>query len=160
ADSLARAFLALGLRRGDRVAILLPNRPEWLLTLFAASKVGAIGVGISTFSTPREIAWTLDHCRPAAVVTMEAFRGRALLAPVPALVPQPARGEPGRLASERYPELRAVVCVDGPAGDGVLDLSGVIALGGRVPPRAAADAQSAVSGEDLCYILYTSGSTA
>ena len=30
ADALARAFLALGVGRGDRVALLLPNRPEWL----------------------------------------------------------------------------------------------------------------------------------
>ena len=59
ADALARAFLALGVRKGDGVAILLPNRPEWLIASVAAAKVGAATVAISTFSTPREIAWTL-----------------------------------------------------------------------------------------------------
>ena len=74
ADALARAFLAVGVRKGDGVAILLPNRPEWLIASVAAAKVGAATVAISTFSTPREIAWTLQHARPSVVVTMEAFR--------------------------------------------------------------------------------------
>ena len=81
ADALARAFLAVGVRKGDGVAILLPNRPEWLIASLAAAKVGAATVAISTFSTPREIAWTLQHARPSVVVTMEAFRGRALTVP-------------------------------------------------------------------------------
>src|SRR5207248_5074861 len=112
ADELARALLAVGVRKGDRVAVLLPNRPEWLLASFAASKVGAITVGISTFSSPREIAWTVEHCRPAAIVTLESFRGRSYLGPLYALCPELARSEPGRLRSDRVPELRAVVCVD------------------------------------------------
>ncbi len=75
-DAIARAFLAVGVRKDDRIAILLPNRPEWLITAFAAAKVGAVSVAISTFSTAREIAWTLEHAQPTVVVTMEAFRGR------------------------------------------------------------------------------------
>jgi fatty-acyl-CoA synthase len=56
ADTLARAFLSLGVARGDRIAVLLPNRPEWLITAFAASRIGAVTAAISTFSTPRELA--------------------------------------------------------------------------------------------------------
>ena len=82
ADELARALLAVGVRKGDRVAVLLPNRPEWLVAAFAIGKVGAITVGVSTFSAPREIAWTIEHCRPAVIITMEAFRGRSYLDPL------------------------------------------------------------------------------
>src|SRR5258706_8442452 len=76
ADALARAFLAVGVQRGDRVAILLPNRPEWVISTVAAAKIGAATVAISSFSTPREIAWTLEHARPSVIVTMDTFRGR------------------------------------------------------------------------------------
>ena len=55
-DAVAGAFLALGVERGDRIALLLPNRPEWLVTAFAAARLGAITVAISTFSAPPEIA--------------------------------------------------------------------------------------------------------
>src|SRR6266850_5547312 len=109
ADALARALLALGVRKGDGVAILLPNRPEWLIASVAAAKVGAVTVAISTFSTPREIAWTLEHARPRVLVTMEAFRGRGYLPALYELCPELAGATPGGLASERLPELRAVV---------------------------------------------------
>ncbi|HEX6024035.1 MAG TPA: AMP-binding protein, partial [Solirubrobacter sp.] len=56
ADELARALLAVGVRKGDRVAVLLPNRPEWLVAAFAIGKVGAVTVGVSTFSAPPELA--------------------------------------------------------------------------------------------------------
>src|SRR5881397_2587482 len=87
ADALARAYLAVGVRKGDRVAILLPNRPEWLIAAFAAAKVGAVSVAISTFSTAREIAWTLEHAQPRVIVTMEAFRGRRYLDAIRDILP-------------------------------------------------------------------------
>src|SRR3989442_1751625 len=93
ADALARAFLALGVRHGDRVAILLPNRPEWLIAAVAAAKAGAVSVAISTFSTPREIAWALEHAQPRVIVTMEAFRGRAYLAAIHDVCPELGRAE-------------------------------------------------------------------
>src|SRR5919201_2107103 len=61
ADALARALLALGVEKDDGVAILLPNRPEWLIAAVAAAKLGAGTGPLSTFSTPRQIAWTPQH---------------------------------------------------------------------------------------------------
>ena len=160
ADALARALLAVGVRKGDRVAVLLPNRPEWLLAAFAASKVGAIAVGVSTFSSPREIAWMVEHCRPAAIVTLESFRGRSYLGPLYELCPELARSEPGRLRSDRVPELRAVVCVDERRHDGVYRFVDFMARSSEVAETERAAAQAAVTPRDLCYILYTSGSMA
>src|SRR5213594_1145735 len=112
ADELARALLA----------VLLPNRPEWLVAAFAIGKLGAITVGVSTFSAPREIAWTIEHCRPAVIITMEAFRGRSYLDPLYAACPELATSSPGEFRSERLPELRAVVCLDSRRHAGVYRL--------------------------------------
>src|SRR4029453_13357349 len=51
---LARALIAVGVTRGDRVAVLLPNCPEWVVAALAIAKVGGIVSAISTFSTSRE----------------------------------------------------------------------------------------------------------
>jgi fatty-acyl-CoA synthase len=160
ADELARAFLAVGVRRGDRVALLLPNRPEWLVTTFAASKVGAITVGLSTFSTPREIAWTLEHARPAVLVTTETFPGRNHVDAVHEAIPELASCAPGALVSACVPELRTVVSVDERRRDGVYRLSDLLPRARDVDRAALVEAQSAVTPDDLCYVLYTSGSTA
>ena len=160
ADEVARALLAAGVRRGDRVALILPNRPEWLIGMFAAAKVGAITVGVSTFSSPREIAWTVEHCRPAAVVTLPSFRGRSYLDALHDAIPELARAAPGALRSERLPELRAVVCVDAARHDGVDRFNDFAARTGGVSEAARTAAQRAVTPDDVAYILYTSGSTA
>src|SRR5258707_11480967 len=160
ADTLARAFLAVGVRKGDGVAILLPNRPEWLIASVAAAKVGAATVAISTFSAPREIAWRLQHARPSVVVTMEAFRGRAYLAALHEVVRELGRAAPGALRSERLPELRAVVSIDERRHDGIYAWADLVRRAGDVRESALTAAQAAVSVSDLCYVLYTSGSTA
>jgi fatty-acyl-CoA synthase len=65
-DAFARALLAVGVRHCDRVALLVTNRPEWIVCSLAAAKIGAIIAAISTFSTPRELAWALEHCGTVA----------------------------------------------------------------------------------------------
>jgi len=160
AESVARALLALGVRRGDPVAVLLPNRPEWLISAFAAAKIGAPLVAISTFSTPREIAWTLEHARPTVLVTMEAFRGRAYLGAVHDVVPELATATPGALRSARLPELRAVVTIDEALHAGVCAWTDLAVRGETAKSTAVAAAQALVEPSDVALILYTSGSTA
>src|SRR5256886_1330205 len=143
-DAIARAFLAVGVRKDDRIAILLPNRPEWLIAAFAAAKVGAVSVAISTFSTAREIAWTLEHAQPTVVVTMEGFRGRGYLRAIHDVCPELGRAEPGMLQSERLPELRAVVSIDERRHDGVYAWTDLLERATEVRATALAAAQAAM----------------
>src|SRR4029453_17988525 len=159
-DDVARALLVLGVQRGDRVALLLPNRPEWLITAFAAAKIGAPLVAISTFSTPREIAWTLEHARPRVVVTMEAFRGRTYLGAIHDMCPELATATPGALRSVRLPDLTAVITIDEHRHDGALRWAELSARAAPVSSSAVASAQTAVEPTDVALVLYTSGSTA
>jgi fatty-acyl-CoA synthase len=159
-DELARALLAIGVRRGDPVAVLLPNRPEWIVTALAIGKIGGIATAISTYSTPRELAWALDHSEAAALVTVEAFRGRAYLAALHDLCPELSRSVPGRLESPRFPRLRSVICVDERRHDGVLHPDDLSARAAETSSAALDAAQRAVAPGDVWCILYTSGSTA
>src|SRR5262245_44881141 len=153
ADTLARALLAVGVQKGDRVAILLPNRSEWLISAVAAAKVGAATVAISSFSTPREIEWTLEHARPSVVVTMDAFRGRSYLGAIHEMVPELSRAAPGALKSGRLPELRAVVSIDQRRHAGVFAWADFLQRADDVRAKALATAEVAVSPVDLCFIL-------
>src|SRR5436309_2488458 len=105
---VAKGLLKLGVKRGDKVALLMPNRPEWLLIDFAVTLLGATLVPISTWSRARELAYMLDHSDATTLVTVERFAGQDYLGMLADL------GGPG---SERLPNLRRVVvvgCADAP----------------------------------------------
>jgi fatty-acyl-CoA synthase len=146
ARQLARGLLDLGVRRGDRVALLMDNRPEWLLVAFAVVMLGATLVPLSTWSRPRELEFVLSHCGASALVTVPSLGGQDYLGAV-------------RHAAPRLPELRRVVVAGGAAPDGLADLEAVAARGARVPEPALDAAERAVGAEDVAYILYTSGTT-
>ena len=160
ADALARALLASGVARGDRVAVLMPNRPEWIIAALAATSIGAIVAAISTFSTPRELGWTLEHSGATALVTAAAFRGRDYLTALHELCPELAHRTAGALHSARLPHLRTVVCVDRQRDDDVLHVDEFVASAPMVTDSALEAARRVVTPDDVAYILYTSGSTA
>jgi fatty-acyl-CoA synthase len=159
-DRFARSLLATGVRRGDRVALLVPNRSEWIVTAFAAAKIGAITAAISTFSTSRELAWALEHSGASVLLTLASFRGRSFIDAVREFCPELDASAPGALASIRLPSLRTVITIGGQTPAGAFSLAGFLERGERVDNSALAAAQRAVTLDDICYILYTSGSTA
>ena len=159
-DACARGLLAAGVGRGDRVAVLLPNRLEWVVAALATAKIGAVVAAISTFSTPRELAWALTHSGATALVTVPEFRGRRFLDPLVERFPELSAAAAGPLQSAALPRLRAVVTVGARTHPGVLAWDGLLALGEGVRASALDAAARTVSPTDVAYILYTSGSTA
>ena len=159
-DELARALVAVGVTRGDRVGVLLPNRPEWVVAALAIAKIGGIVSAISTFSTARELGWMLEHSEAVALITVSAFRGRAYLDALHDLCPELAASAPGALRSERLPRLRTVVSMDGRRVDGVFQPEDFLGRGAGLGTAALRERQRSVSPSDVCYLLYTSGSTA
>ena len=114
-DAFARALLALGIGRGDRVALLCSNRSEWVVAACAAAKLGAPVAAISTFSTPRELAYALEHSGAAALVMLSRSATATSCRRWRELCPELARCPPGALQSAALPALRTVVVLDGDA---------------------------------------------
>ncbi len=130
--SLAAAFAGRGVSRGDRVAILMTNRPEFLEATLAANAVGAIAVPVNFRLTPAEAAHVLQDSGAALIIT------DSLLAPLAAAaaasLPQPpliiAAGQDGAESDQAV--------IDGVAG---------------APPEVEIDER------DVALIMYTSGTT-
>ena len=145
----ARGLYALGLRRGGRLAILMDNRHEWLTAYFAAMRLGAEAVALSTWSTGAELAYQLDHAEVEFLVAEENLRGRALGTLI---------ADIGQAATDDIGCLAHVIVVDGPAEGGWTAFGDLPELG-RDLRDPAADADAARPDDTAC-ILYTSGSTA
>ena len=142
-----RGFLA-GVRRGDKVALLMGNRPEWLRIDFASRCSAPPLVPISTWSRARELGYVLGHCDATTVITIARFAGQTIWACWPSWAPAPrdcrsSRAWSSSTASGRPADaLRHALGARAAVGDAELDA-----------------AQRAVAPDDVAYILYTSGTT-
>jgi long-chain acyl-CoA synthetase len=86
ANRLAHALLSFGLQRGERVALLLPNCPQFLIAFYGALKAGAAVTAVNPLYTPRELEYQLNDAEAATLVTLskfyptvEAVRGKTAL---------------------------------------------------------------------------------
>ena len=86
ADAFGRMLAALGVRPGDRVAIWMTNRVDWVVAAYGIARCGAVTVGVNTRLSPREVAHLLTLTRPRFWILEESFAGRvdatASIAPV------------------------------------------------------------------------------
>jgi acyl-CoA synthetase (AMP-forming)/AMP-acid ligase II len=131
AARIAAGLEALGLKRGDRIAVLLGNRIEFVLTLFAAANLGLVTVLLSTRQQKPEIAYVLTDCGAKLLIHEAALADR---------LPE----------TRDVPDLTHRVAVDDDER-----LSGFSSLADHAPRSGA----TAVDEEDTAMILYTSGTT-
>lgn len=158
-DRAARSLLALGLRRGDAVAALIGNQPEWMIMCFATARIGGIFVPLSTWYRRSELGWSLRHTGASAFFCLDSFLGHSYAADLNGLIPELAETKPGDLRSESYPALRSVVVLGAP-NSGAYSWDQFLDIGRQITTDALAAAARAVTPDDIMFILYTSGSTA
>jgi fatty-acyl-CoA synthase len=75
ASALAAALHELGIEKDDRIAIDLPNWPEFIISMFAVSKIGAVMVPLNPRYTVPELQYMLRHSEAAVVISAETFNG-------------------------------------------------------------------------------------
>ena len=73
ANKLANGLKNLGIRRGDRVAVMLPNIPEFVYSFLALQKMGAVMVPFNTMYKGREIIHILNDCGAKAIIALTNF---------------------------------------------------------------------------------------
>jgi len=138
ADRVARAaagLRALGVGPGDRVVLMLRNRPEFHVADLAAVALRATPISIYNSSSPEQVAYAVGHSR-ARVVVVE-----------PDLLPRVQQ------VRDQLPHLEHVVVVGAAGGDSTFD--DLLATTGL----DLAEAAQAVQQEDLATVIYTSGTT-
>ena len=161
---LARALLASGVGKGTRVGILFPNGPDWVSAFFAATRIGALAVPISTFYQARELGWVLRHADVQILLCCERMLRSDFLPRLERAAPGLAecKGEP--LYVRELPHLRAVRVWGRATRDWALDGPRSFAAALRAAPAIDASflecIESSVAPADPAVVIYTSGSTA
>jgi len=159
ADDFAAGLLALGLRRGDRIAIWSLNCAEWALTQFAAARAGLILVTINPASRVAELEHALNKVNCSALVTATAFKTSDYIGMVNTLAPELADSAPGQLSAARLPHLRIVVQIGGPAAAGAVPFAEVAAQASEVERSELRELGNQLQFDDAVNIQFTSGTT-
>ena len=157
----ARALLALGVERGDRVGIWSPNAAEWMIAQYAAAKVGAILVNINPAYRLRELEYALNQSGISVLVTARRFRKTdyvEMLTDVDAGTDDAAAGPaPDPERSRRCEHLVYLGSDAAPGGIGVGRASFELGDGVAAADLSAREAQ--LQFDDPVNIQYTSGTT-
>jgi fatty-acyl-CoA synthase len=155
----ARGLLALGVQRGDRVGIWSPNAAEWVITQYAAAKVGAILVNVNPAYRLRELEYALKQSGVSVLVMARSFRKTDYMAILFALAPELTVAGCGPLAITKLPRLRHVIYLGDGATPGGVGWQEFIQLGERVSLYALQAVQDGLQFDDPTNIQYTSGTT-
>ncbi len=77
-NSLANALVGLGVKKGDKVALMLPNVPQIVIANFAAFKIGAVSVPHNPLFTEKELEYQLNDSDSSVLITLDLFLAKAL----------------------------------------------------------------------------------
>ena len=158
-NQVAKAFIALGIGKDDKVAIWAPNIPEWILTLYASAKIGAVLVTVNTAYKVFEAEYLLRQSDTKLLVLSEGYKDTNYLEIIDEICPELKASIPGCLQSARLPELRGVISVDCAKHEGVLDWKELFSMGQNLSAGTFRTITDALCPEDVVNIQYTSGTT-
>ncbi|KUO16750.1 AMP-binding protein [Streptomyces dysideae] len=145
-DRFALALLDLGVRRGDFVAVQLPNRWEMVALMFASLRVGAVICPISPICPEDELRHRLGLTEARVCVTLPDWSGTPLAEIVTKL-------------KDELPSLDHVLVVDGPAPEGALSFHDRFVATAREEGRAGELDGLALTADEPFVVLFTSGTT-
>jgi fatty-acyl-CoA synthase len=151
-EAFAAGLAALGLTKGDRLGIWLPNRPRWYVAQLAAARLGVVVVALNPRYRAHELTYILGQSRASALLVTDHFGAIDYLEMLAEVIPELARSVPGELASAGLPHLRHVLVDAEDPYPGCHRVQDVLDAGDGVPPERATP-------DDVFTLLYTSGTT-
>ncbi len=137
-DALAGGLAKLGVKRGETVALMLSNRPEFHLCDLAAMMLGATPFSIYNTYSPEQIRYLLGDAEAKVLICEQQYLPQVLQ------------------AREGVPELEHVIVIDGEAPEGTLALADVE---GSNPDFDVEASVAQLQGSDVLTLIYTSGTT-
>ncbi len=164
-NRLARGLMALGVQKGDHVAVWATNVPEWIFLQMALAKIGGVIVTVNTNYRAAEIEYVLRQGDIAWLFLIEEFRGNTYLESIysilPALrsAPDGSRETVQSIAAEILPRLRRIILIGNQPRPGIALFDEILELADQVTEAEMAQRQKSVSPHDVVMMQYTSGTT-
>jgi len=158
-DKLAKGLMALGMNKGEHVAVWATNIPEWVLLQFATAKIGAVLITINTLYKSRELEYILKQSETTSIFLIKGFKDTDYVE----ALNQAAKGfkalPSGEIKAENLPFLKRAIFVGQDTPTGMLNFSEIERLGEAVSEEDFAERQAELNEHDVINMQYTSGTT-
>jgi fatty-acyl-CoA synthase len=158
-DNCAKAFIALGVGKGDRVGVWSPNRYEWTVSQFATAKIGAILVNINPSYRLHELEYALNQSGCNVLVTADQFKTSDFTGMLFSLAPELNSCKKGQLKAVKVPQLHTIIQLGNAEKKGMWRWDDFIKQGKKIANEALEARQNNLSPDEAINIQYTSGTT-
>ena len=159
ATQIAKGLLSLGLRKGDHIAIWATNVPEWLLTLFASAKIGAVLVTVNTSYKIFELEYLLRQSDAKMLVLTDGFRDSNYVEITQELCRGLDKAPTGEYYNPMLPCLKTVIHVGENTPAGMVPFCSLEARAADISDAEIAAIEDGLDCHDVINIQYTSGTT-
>jgi fatty-acyl-CoA synthase len=157
-DRVASSLIGMGVKPGEHIGIWSMNVPEWVVTQFAAGRIGAVLVNVNPAYRLHELSDTLSMADVSTLVVGSPFKGSNFVAMVESLCPEVAAASTCAWSCHRFPRLERLIALGNRPGPGWWIWSELEAGDEASRPELAARARAARA-TDIYNMQFTSGTT-
>jgi fatty-acyl-CoA synthase len=158
-DRVAMGLMAIGVNKGEKVAVWATNVPHWVTLQLATARIGAILLTININYKISEIEYVLKQSEAENIFIIDGYRDTDYLATIYELVPELKDQPRDRLRSAKFPHLRRVLFLGPEKHRGIYSMNEVMAMASQTSESEYAERRSELSPHDVVNMQYTSGTT-
>ncbi|GIN68210.1 AMP-binding protein [Bacillus sonorensis] len=155
----AKGLMALGIQKGEHIAIWASNRPEWLTVQFAAAKIGAVLVTVNTNYQLSELEYVLKQSDSTTLLFMDSYRGTSYTDILYELLPELRDSKAGELKSDRLPFLKHIMLFGKNRKPGMYLWEDLLEKASLTSEKELEERMASLNEHDVINMQYTSGTT-
>lgn len=158
-DRVAKGLMAMGVKKGEKVAVWATNVPDWVTLMFATARIGAILLTINTNYQAAELDYVIKQSDMENLFLINGVRDTDYVDTVYKLIPELKEQPRDGFHSERYPHLKRVVFLGPEKYRGMFSMSEVKSKAVEISDDEYSVMKDAVDVHDVTMMQYTSGTT-
>lgn len=158
-NRVAKGLIRMGIKKGDHVAIWATNVPEWLITMFATAKIGAVLVTVNTNYKIFELQYLLKQSDSKALIMTGGFKDVDYVKTISKIFPDLCDFAPGTYFNEQYPFLQSFIYVGDKTPAGMYHFDDLFGMAEYISDKQLSIVGESLRHSDVINMQYTSGTT-
>ena len=159
-QDVAKGLMAMGIKRGDHIAVWTTNVPEWVYLQSALGMAGGVLVTINTNYQTHELEYILKQSDSTSLFLIDTYRDTSFYDTVRKVAPELDSFKAGSLVSEKLPLLKNVIYIGKKENTpGMFKFPDMIKMGEKITGQELDDRMNSLSDDDVINMQYTSGTT-